>query len=243
MNLATQLESLGDAVYPSAIGIVLALLFLVKRRYYASVGLSLSAILWLALCSSPAFAVWMENSLKEEYPPNLAVSYPKADAIVILGGGKLPGRNFDWTSGATRLGFGLQLYRTGCAPIIVLSGGENEATRMANGLVEQGVGANALRVEDLSSSTHENALYSARILQGEKLHIVLLVTSALHMPRAAAAFRKQGVTVIPAPALADAGQAPPRLRSFGWPLGTLYLSSRCMREYFGLWTYKLLGWA
>ena len=55
-------------------------------------------------------------------------------------------------------------------------------------------------METGSINTRENALDSYGLLAPRGIRRIILVTSALHMPRAAVAFRKAGFDVIPAPA-------------------------------------------
>jgi uncharacterized SAM-binding protein YcdF (DUF218 family) len=125
--------------------------------------------------------------------------------------------------------------------VVLLSGGD-QAQSMAKGLRQQGVPADALLIESTSANTHENAAFSAVMLKREKRLRILLVTSAFHMPRAAAAFTKQGLLVIPAPAydpVYPSWEARP-----WWPKrAALRLSGRCLREYVGMWWYRLHDWA
>ncbi len=233
---------------PQAIALTGAgLLCLVLRRFRVGAALVLLGAAWLALCATPAFAGWLQRALEHANPPHAATSYPRADAIVVLGGGEVPSFGNGWDDDlaevqSTRTGFGLELYRAGRAPLMFLTGGEDEATQMARRLRQQGVPASALLTEKRSMTTYQNALYSAPLLRQHHLQRLLLVTSAMHMPRAAATFRQQGFTVIPAPAADAAVQA--RKGSAWWPQhGALRQSGRCLREYIGLWVYKLRGWA
>ncbi len=66
-------------------------------------------------------------------------------------------------------------------------------------LVEQGVPSSMIWIEDRSLSTYQNALYSAQLLRARNIQRIVLVTEAYHMLRAQKAFRKQGLSVIPAP--------------------------------------------
>jgi uncharacterized SAM-binding protein YcdF (DUF218 family) len=79
------------------------------------------------------------------------------------------------------------------------------------------------------------------MLKHEKRRRILLVTSGFHMPRAAAAFTNQGLDVIPAPAydpIYPSWQADP-----WWPKrSALRMSGRCLREYVGMWWYRIRGW-
>jgi uncharacterized SAM-binding protein YcdF (DUF218 family) len=56
-----------------------------------------------------------------------------------------------------------------------------------------------LRLEDKSRNTEENAAFSATLLQPQPGQKWVLITSAFHMPRAAAHFRARGFQVAPWP--------------------------------------------
>lgn len=234
---------------PVEVGIIVAfgLLLLALKQYRSAVLAILVAAAWAWLCASPAFATWLQQELQGQYPLRPAASYPTAQAIVVLSGSDFPGssrrRRVHAAAPTTRVGFGLRLYQAGNAPVILLSGGGGGALRMAGTLRREGVPASALRTETRSGSTHQNALYSAQILKREDKQRILLVTSAMDMPRAIASFRRQGLTVIPAPVpyVVDwLGGT----RQGWWPQQrALYLTSRCLHEYLGFLAYKLLGWA
>lgn len=142
----------------------------------------------------------------------------------------------------TRVGFGYLLYKAGKAPIILLSGGSGGAQRMAAMLEQQGVPPSALRIEGRSSNTYENALYSSHMLADEKLRRILLVTSPMHMPRAIASFRKQGLEVIPASARTSPAAKPLLATDKWWPQrAVLWLNHHILHEYIGLAVYVLSG--
>lgn len=221
--------------------------FLCCRRYFIAIGLLAAATFWIGLCSTPAFATWLLRGLEHPYAQITAASYPRVDAIVVLGGGKLPQPGVAWGTAntdvrITRLGFGLQLLRSSRASVMLVSG-DDQALQMAQKLREQGVPASVLITEAASSNTYENALYSALILKQRKLQRILLVTSRIHMSRAQASFERQGLTVIPAPA-PDPFSAPRHPGYSWWPgRAALRVSAACLREYMGLWGYRLRGWA
>ena len=136
----------------------------------------------------------------------VAQSHPQA--IVILSGGLRT--NSSRPSGAevravtlARLAEGARLARQYRLPILVSGGaveaGPADAVIMAESLREN-FGLMAEFVEDRSLNTHENAVESARILKAEGIHQVMLVTSAVHLPRARSEFVAAGLAVDPAPA-------------------------------------------
>jgi uncharacterized SAM-binding protein YcdF (DUF218 family) len=96
-------------------------------------------------------------------------------------------------------------------------------------------------VEGTSENTHENARNSAAILRAGGLSEVLLVTSAIHMRRAAGCFRHEGIVVSPVPA--DDGHAKLTAVPAWLPRrDALTLTARCLREYVALWVYHWRGW-
>jgi uncharacterized SAM-binding protein YcdF (DUF218 family) len=96
--------------------------------------------------------------------------------------------------------------------------------------------------ESRSRNTRENAtltLEAARPRPGEAW---LLVTSAMHMPRAVGAFRAAGwppVIAFPSDYLT---RPHPSLIDFD-PAGGLVMTARATREWIGLLAYRLLGWS
>ena len=94
---------------------------------------------------------------------------------------------------ARRTGRGVELYRNGFVPRLLLSGGgvlaakSPEAKRMADLAREAGVPERDLLVEDRSANTFENFAFSVRLLEERgllgQLETVLLVSSEWHMGR------------------------------------------------------------
>jgi uncharacterized SAM-binding protein YcdF (DUF218 family) len=237
-------EHLLYPIYQAAILVAVGLFLLCRRRYRSALLLAAIGVGWLWLCATPAMALRLRDTLERPYPPRAASSYAKADAIVILGGGVLPS-SLDWDADdadslATRIGFGLQLFRDARADMVLVSGSD-QALRMAHGLLYQGVPAKALQAECASRNTHENAMFSAAMLKRAKRERILLVTSGFHMARAAAAFAGQGLEVIPAPAY---DPVYPGWQAHPWRprRSALRLTGRCLREFAGLWWYRLRGW-
>ncbi|CAM4390161.1 YdcF family protein [Kerstersia similis] len=213
------------------------------------------ALFWSLAWSLPITSIWAGGMLENTYPYQTAAELPAADVIVVLGGQTANGRP-NWflpevsSHKPTRTARAAEIYRAGRAPYVLPSGGAaegtvSEAEGMAQMLRQQGVPREALLLETASRNTYENAHLTTRVLQQHQLKTVLLVTSALHMPRSVATFDKQGVTVIPAPA------APQITRPAG--SGALWLwmpnlrafeaSRSIIKEYIGLAVYQLRGWA
>lgn len=107
----------------------------------------------------------------------------RADVIVVLAGD--PGE---------RVAHAVALYRKGVAPVLLLSGGPIGDTTWAELMRRQamslGVPESALRVQGRSTSTTEDARFSAEILSSLGARRVCVVTSSYHSRRAVRAFRK-----------------------------------------------------
>jgi uncharacterized SAM-binding protein YcdF (DUF218 family) len=115
-----------------------------------------------------------------------------ADAIVVLGCSS-PARL------ARRIERGIELFRRGAAPLLLLSGGglgtEPEAEVMRRLALASGVPEAALLLEPHSRNTWENAEESARLLRRRGLRRVVLVSDRAHLPRAALLFRLAGLDI------------------------------------------------
>ena len=216
------------------------------KRSLASRWLCLAALFFSVIFSSSAGARALVWALENRYPDNGIESLPRAQAIVVLGGAyHAPGNSVNPTD---RLLYALQLYRAGRAPIVMCAGGGVpgqvvEAELMSRLLQKWGVPPAAILTEGRSLSTRENALFSSPVLKARGIRQILLVTSALHMPRAAAVFRKVGFEVIPAPT--DFRKPwEPGGRLFGWLPNAYDLtwSDQALREWGGLLAYRLRGW-
>ena len=247
LSTSFQLAMLGHPIFQAFALIVVAVTYLCFRRYRTAATFALVAFSWTLLCSTPAFTKFLQQGLEADYRQMAATTYPTADAIVVLGG-EAPMPAYEDSSiesqeaGTTRVGFGFQLFRAARAPTILLTGGDGSATGMARELTLRGIPVSALELESRSMTTHEDAIFSAAILKREHRNRILLVTSAWAMARAEACFRKQGLEVIPAPALETKHML---LASVPWwpRYAALQQSGRYLHEYIGFWEYRLFGWA
>ena len=189
---------------------------------------------------------------------------PAAQAIVVLGGGTLPAeyprRMVELNSAGDRVLYAAQLFHQGKADHILLSGGNLDwnpvestpAGDMASLLELLQVPAFALWLEPDSRNTYENAANSWSVLEQKGIQQIILVTSAVHMPRAVALFEHQGFEVIPAPAdYRITGTDWEQLKSANALLQLSYLipsaenlsqTTGALKEYLGLLIYQLRGW-
>ena len=132
-----------------------------------------------------------------------------AQAIVVLGGGVRPdaveyGGDTVGRLTLERVRYGARVARETGLPVLVTGGssfgGATEAQLMRD-VLEREYGVPVRWVEPRSHNTHENALFSARILKAEGVGRIVLVAHALDMRRAIAEFAAAGLDVVPAPTL------------------------------------------
>ena len=252
MLLVTKILSL--LVYPLSLGLVLLFLSVISgaigRRGFSWL-MALLAFLVMYIPSTNFGSEALLLPLEGRHPAFSPEELPKADAIVVLGGGTNGesrfGRGGDLNDAADRVVTAAELYFTGKAPIILLSGGSEpperpEAELMADILVALQIPRNALTLERKSRTTQDNAVNTAKLLKQLGLKHILLVTSGSHMRRSLALFEKQGLQVT---AAATDHQIPKFRDSLvpGW-LPTYYRlarSSRAIHEWVGYWVYDLTG--
>jgi len=129
-------------------------------------------------------------------------------------------------------------------PILVCGGTlydhELYSQAMRHVLESEGVPPNLIWTEGRSRSTHENAVYGSAVLRQHGVSVIALVVEASSMPRAAASFRKVGITVVPAPI---------RFTQLSleftdvFPNGqSIRLNGETVHELVGLLWYRLRGW-
>jgi len=232
--------------------VIAVVLYMFRRRKTAFI-LACLAVIWGMFWSLPASSLWAGGRLEQLYPYLPPADLPAAQAIVVLGG-NTAGARINWFEPYnrrkvfTRTDSAAELYDAKRAPLILLSGAAfegklSEAQTMAIALKKQGIPDSALILETDSTNTHENAVFSATKLKELGLTRVLLVTSALHMPRAMAAFRKQGIDPIAAPSPPQIVVPEDPAFSFWLPNMRSFDAARSIiKEYVGLIVYWLRGW-
>lgn len=218
-------------------------LIILGRKPRLGRGLITAGLFSLTLLSMPLVA----NRLQQLIEPAALQGIPAdATAIVCLGGGKryaaLDQGGGETINNATlaRLRYTAQLARQSGLPVLVTGGkplgGISEAVLMA-GILRQEFNIPVHWVESNSVNTEENARLSARLLPPNAK--IILVTQAVHMPRAQTVFAKTGLKVIPA-ATDYTNQEPLSLLSLQPKATALRNSSFALHELLGMLWYKML---
>jgi uncharacterized SAM-binding protein YcdF (DUF218 family) len=245
-------------LFPTGLTLILCLIALwlaFRARAWGAATCAFLAALVLYAGASPILTAKLLRDLESRNPPR--AECVEAPAIVLLGGGMAPPdapRLHPETGPAgDRVIHAARLWKRGCAPRIVATGGfisflsdakGTEADLYAALLTELfGVPSKAVLRVGESKNTHDDAVLTARLFDstGMKKEI-LLVTSASHMPRAAALFRKQGFKVMPEPTDFQAPEKP-NFKVFDLlpSPGALGGNAVALNEYVGTWVYGLLG--
>lgn len=250
-------------LYPLGLACLLMLVALVtlwKRPRWAAAPIALALIVLLVGSNA-----WVSRSLVRslEWQNIPSAELPNAEAIVVLGGATKsafpPRPSVDLTEEGDRVLYGAQLYQQKKAPIILVAGGRidwrgsgpSESADMAAILTQIGVPTEAILQEPLSLNTYENAVNVRKILDARGIRRVLLVTSAMHMPRSLLIFKRQGIAAIPAPTdflvtdneLEEPQNSPQAtLLNLIPDAKQLDNFTRALKEYIGIVVYRLRGW-
>lgn len=235
---------------PLPVALVLLVFGLWRRRRWA-VGAGVA----LVLVASQPVTAWFVTRVVEDWAVRRpAADMPTADAIVVLSYGMVvaPGdvNAVEWHEPDRFLG-GMALWAAQRAPALIFTGGpirgaslRTEGDVLRDMALTMGVPATAVQVTPRVGTTRDEAEAVRRLLTGDRAQAphVLLVTSASHMPRAAAAFERAGLTV---------SRFPVDFRSSGRPAlqpgllvptpGALALTQTALREWYGRMIYAATG--
>jgi uncharacterized SAM-binding protein YcdF (DUF218 family) len=250
-------------LYPLGLACVLLVVALVmswRRSRWVPLPVVLALIVLLLGSNS-----WVANSLVRslEWQHIPVGKLPTADAIVLLGGATKsafpPRPGVDLSEEGDRVLYAAQLYREGKAPVVIASGGRidwrggglAESSDMADILVNLGVPNSAILQDSKSLNTYQNAVNVRQIMQERRIRRVLLVTSAMHMPRSLRIFQRQGIEAIPAPTdflitqqeINEPSSSPQAtLLNLVPDADRLQNTTRALKEYIGTVVYHLRGW-
>jgi uncharacterized SAM-binding protein YcdF (DUF218 family) len=162
-----------------------------------------------------------------------------AGAIVILGAG-VGNDGVLANNSLRRTVRGIELYRRGLAPLLVLLGpapekGPPEAEVRAELARQMGVPSETILTESRVKTTREEAMRVRALLDPRNVRKILLVTNAQHMARARPSFEREGFVVFPAP-VEDVFEAE------GPAEGHLLQARRVLQELAGRAYYRLAGY-
>jgi uncharacterized SAM-binding protein YcdF (DUF218 family) len=182
------------------------LLSLIPRRIKTARIIMTLSVLALTALSFNVVANQLIKPLETWHPPLLDTTELNVKWVVVLGAGHtsnqtLPPNAQIGNSTLSRLVEGIRLHRGLSGSRLLLSGGAvfdpvPEAVTMAAVARMLGVDPDDMVLEIRSQDTSQQSLFVREIVQNEPC---VLVTSAMHMPRAMLIFKQRGLIPIPAP--------------------------------------------
>ncbi|MCW3102965.1 MAG: hypothetical protein JWO09_1405 [Bacteroidetes bacterium] len=168
----------------------------------------LRIVLILALVFSNSF-IFDEVTRVWEIPATPYKDVKKYEYGVVLGGMSVYDPAMEraqFYRGIDRLVQAVELYRRGIIKKIIFTGGSGrilhpemkEGSYISRYLLYMGVPKEDLLIESESQNTRENATFTKKMLDDQKISgDMLLITSAFHMRRSLGCFRKAGMSVDP----------------------------------------------
>ena len=253
------LSKIGWALFAPSnlIGLLLALGCLALLLRWRRIGATLmgsSLLLYLVAGLGPLGHILL-RPLEDQFPrPPADMAAP--DGIIVLGGGMNEimlrdrnalvlsaegGRMTDTVMLARRFPKARVVFTGGSAALVVNTGiTESDAARQF--FIAMGLPAERLAFEEKSRNTDENAQFTRDLVQPKPGERWLLVTSAFHLPRSVALFRKAGFDVIPWPSdYVTRGRPNDYYRPSATAANGLGLTDSGLREWIGLFAYRLTG--
>jgi uncharacterized SAM-binding protein YcdF (DUF218 family) len=247
-------------LYPTSLALLcLAAAALFRKRLGPRRAFFGLAVAILLVCGNGWLVRGITKHLEWKHlPPN---PVPQADCILVLSGGILsripPRPTVELADAGDRLLYGAHLYRQGKAPRIVCTG--NVATGgvvarplaedMAEFLQDLGIPKDSIVTESKAEDTHQHATNLLPVFQKSGFKRVLLVTSAMHMPRSIGTFRRlcPGIEFIAAPT--DFRVTEPIPAPWYHQLAVIIPTPRHLldfcevsHEYLGMAYYRIRGW-
>jgi len=205
------ISPLGTCLLFGLVGLLLISVSSARSVRRVGLVLSTAGLLWLLVWSTPVASHSIRAWLERQPAHRLVDDVPAAPAIVVLGGGVVgaspPWRNHpDMRAAADRVWHAARLFHAGKAPMVLVTGGymrtgsQSEADAMQVLLQDLGVPATAIVQKNRSHNTLTNAQYTAQMLSERGIDSAILVTSALHMPRARKHFEATELNIVAAAA-------------------------------------------
>jgi uncharacterized SAM-binding protein YcdF (DUF218 family) len=229
-----------------------------RRRFrHAGQVLMGSAIILFALFGLSPLGNAMILPLEMRFPPATLPDEAEISGIIVLGGAVdthvSAGRGQTaLTDSAERLTAVAGLSRRFPAARIIYSGGVSAVSATLWGDIPEADAARALFIsfgipkdrlvfENKSRDTYENAQFTRDLLHPTSDQHYLIVTSAYHMPRAMALYRKAGFDVLAYPVNYRTAGPIDLVRPFYALNDGLRQSNIAIREWIGLIAYRLSG--
>lgn len=233
--------------------LALGVLFSARGRRRAGVGFCTATLVLLVALTVFPLANPLMRGLERQYPAEPALGH--VDGIIVLGGGEdlaayLRWGGYEFNDAGERLVAGVELARRFPEAKLIYTGGTagllaNPDPGLPSRMVKDfwlrlGVPERQITLEARSRNTAENAIFTKALIQPQEGQTWVVVTSAWHMPRAMATFRRNGWQGLVAwPVDFRAAGSPWRLE---WRLDDhLVALDTALKEELGILAYRLAG--
>lgn len=226
-TLSKLLSWVGNPLAWAFLLVLLAVAF--GRRPAVAAALAGFAALQLLAFSSPRVADALERWLESSAPHTYRAD-GRYDATIVLGGSH------------ERLREGVKVVQSGAGRHLVYSSLMSEAAgeRLVQHLLRAGLTREQIVLEPRARNTYENATETASLAAEHGWRRLLVVTDAVHAPRALACFRKLGLEPDVLPVDADRDE---RQRRWMPTRHGLDESRAVLHEVIGKLVYRVVGYA
>lgn len=224
----------------------------VENRRKAGATICFVVAIILFLIGMLPTGTWMLTPLENKYPPQMP---QQVAGIVLIGGdekaqrSEIRGQPVYLDSGRRYITFATlarhypqaKLVFAGGSPLVRPNSPLKEAQIVKEVLSGMGVPVEHMQFEDASRNTRENAVNAYNLVHPKADEKWLLVTSAYHMPRALATFRKAGWNIEPATTgyITDGRYTLQINFDFSQHLADIVCATH---EYIGLLAYWIMGY-
>jgi len=243
-------------VMPTTIVVALLVASWIARNERWKKGLRVGGIVSLILFSNDFIANEVMSAWEVE-PIAYQELQPRGLGIVLTGSTlpiPYPNDRVYFQRGADRVTHTVQLYKLGLIKKILVSGGsgrllvdyEPEATQFRKAMIMMGVDSADILVENETRNTYESAVAVKPMLDslGYRAEDCLLITSAFHMRRSLACYRKAGVNLTPFSCDLYSHPTSFHLDALLIPkVESIKIWHILIKEWVGLLMYKLAGYA
>lgn len=231
--------------------IISYVLYRYKKRK-AAISFAVIVVILFLLCSTSYLPNYLANKLERKYLPfDLPVNKDTGKVLIlVLGSGytldkRLPPTAQIGLCALGRLAEGIRIYRSMKNSVIICSGNsplglETQAQVTKRAAIVLGVDADRIETLNTPGTTNEEAGELGR--RYEKNTRLIIVTDAIHMPRAVKLFTVEGFNPIAAPTNFKINEGPQQESMKWWPsFGNIGLMNYVLHEYLGSLKASLHG--
>jgi uncharacterized SAM-binding protein YcdF (DUF218 family) len=211
--------------------------------------------LFMTIFGGTRLPSWLLARMEQQYVVDTLEFLPECDAVVVLGSGHSFNStgviHIEFNAAVDRIIVATELVRQRKGKVLLIGGGypprdglQPEGIILKQWLESWEVIDNPILELGVNRNTRDEAIHTAALSIEKGWNKILLVTSAWHMRRSVAAFRKAGLEVIPVGADFIGTDALERKCDF-CPVPSIETFSHLklyMHEQVGWWYYKFRDW-